>query len=302
MPLPSTIRSGRARGEGKGMSEWVIDVSERDFERSVVERSRQVPVVVDLWAPWCGPCRVLGPLLERLADEYGGEFVLAKVNIDQNPAIADVLGVQSIPMVLGIRDGKVTAEFVGALPETSVREFLARLLPSAGERLAREGSALYQEGKVDEAETRFRQALELDPRLDEALLGLGRVLAQRKRDDEALEILDRVAPGTPLRHEADRLAASIRIRDLEGGDEPELRAKVERNPDDLDARMALAAALAARGNYAEALEQYLAIVSKDRGFRDDAARKAMLDIFELLGAESEVVGRYRSELAKVLFR
>lgn len=284
------------------MSEWVVDVGERDFERSVVQRSRQVPVVVDLWAPWCGPCRALGPLLERLADEYAGEFVLAKVNIDQDPAIASALGVQSIPMVLGIRDGKVAAEFVGALPETGVREFLARLLPSAGERLASEGSALHQEGKLEEAETRFREAIELDPRLDEALLGLGRVLAERKRDAEALEILDRVAPGTPLRQEADRLAAGIRIRDLRGGDETALRARVERNPDDLDARIALAEALAARENYAGALEQYLVIVSKNREFRDDAARKAMLDIFALLGPESDLVERYRSELARVLFR
>lgn len=284
------------------MSEWVVEVAEADFERLVIERSKQVPVVVDFWAPWCGPCRALGPLLERLADEYTGAFVVAKVNVDDSPALAGAFGAQSIPMVLGLRDGKVAAEFVGALPETAVREFLARLLPSEGERLASEAAAAYAAGKPEDAEGGFRASLDLDPRCDAALLGLARLFVDRGDDAEALTMLERIAPGTAERHEADRLAAVVRVKEGGSGDEGELQAKVEARPDDLESRFALAQSLAASGQYAPALEQYLAVVGRDREFRDDAARKAMLDIFELLGAGDETVERYRAELAKVLFR
>ena len=256
----------------------------------VVTRSKQVPVVVDFWAPWCGPCRTLGPLLERLADGHAGEFVVAKVNVDENQALAGAFGVQSIPMVLGMRGGEVAAEFVGALPETGVREFLSRLLPSVAEQLALDAGALYGAGKVEEAEAEFRRALEVDARCD------------RAAEAEALLLLEQVAPGTPERPEADRLAARIRVKDAGGGDVGELRARVASTPEDLDARFALAQVLASVEQYPEALDQYLAIVARDREFREDAARKAMLDVFDLLGAGDETVLHYRSELAKVLFR
>jgi len=123
-------------------------------------------VVVDFWAPWCGPCRVLGPLLEQLAEEYGGAFMLAKVNVDESPQLASAFGVQSIPMVVGLRDGKIASEFVGALPERQVREFLAQVLPSEAEQLAAEGAALAAAGEPDKAEAAYRRALELDARCD----------------------------------------------------------------------------------------------------------------------------------------
>jgi putative thioredoxin len=283
------------------MSERIVDVGDRDFEQQVVERSRQVPVVVDFWAAWCGPCRALGPLLERLAEEFAGAFVLAKVDVDRNPQVAAAFGVRSIPMVLGFRDAQIVSEFVGALPESEVREFIARVLPSAADRAATEGAELHALGKLEEAEQAFRRALDLDARSDRALLGLASVLADRHRDSDALASLERIAPGSPVRQEADRLAAELRVRQAGSVDESTLRQRVMSNPDDLEARFALAQALAARGVYEAALEGYLAIVRRDRQFRDDAARKAMLDVFELLGAGSEVAERYRSELAKVLF-
>jgi len=282
-------------------SSWVIDATDADFERAVIEGSKQVPVVVDFWAPWCGPCRSLGPLLERLAEEHAGKVVLAKVNIDENPALAAAFRIQSIPMVIGLRDGAVVDQFVGALPESGVRDFLARLLPSPGEELAQRGAELLAAGQTAEAEAVLRRALELDPRADAALIGLARLLAERDDDAEALALLDRVGPGA-RRQEADRLAAALRIRQSGAGDEAGLRARVDANPDDLEARFALAQSLAAGGKHGDALEQYLGVVQRDRSFHDDGARKAMLDIFDLLGPGNELADRYRSELAKVLFR
>ncbi len=281
-------------------AEWVIDVGDAEFEDAVIERSKHTPVVVDFWAPWCGPCRALGPLLERLADEHKGAFVLARVNVDEAPALSAALGISSIPMVLGFRDGVAVAEFVGALPEPEVRAFLARVLPSAADHLVVEGDRLRRAGRIADAEATLRRALELDPRCERALLGLATVLSDRGEHHEALVLLERIGPG-PVRTEADRLAAAIRVREGVGGDEQALRAKVAADPADLESRFLLAQVLAAASKHSDALEQYLEIVRRDRRFRDEAARKAMLDIFALLGAEHETTVHYRSELAKVLF-
>ncbi|MGH7789329.1 MAG: thioredoxin domain-containing protein, partial [Candidatus Binatia bacterium] len=181
--------------ESAAANPWVFDVGDQDFEAKVIERSRTVPVVVDLWAPWCGPCRTLGPLLERLATEHEGAFVLAKVNVDEAQGLAQAFKAQSIPMVVGIRDGALVAHFVGAQPEPEVRNFLARLLPSEGERLAVEAAALRAAGQTVQAEAGFRSALELEPRAEPALIGLAEILAERGENDEALALLERVDPG-----------------------------------------------------------------------------------------------------------
>lgn len=277
-----------------------IDVTDADFEAAVIERSRHTPVVVDFWAPWCGPCRVLGPLLERLAEEQQGAFVLAKVDIDTNPALAQALRIQSIPAVMGFRDGQIVAEFVGALPEAGVREFLAKVLPSPADKHAAAGNALWADGKVDAAEAEFQAALADDPRCEAALLGLARVFGHRNDPGQALQLLERILPG-PLRQDADRLAAQLRIQEAGAGDESTLRATLAASPADHATRLRLAQVLAAAARYEDALMEYLEIVRRDRNFQDGAARKAMLDVFDLLGSGHELVDRYRSELAKILF-
>jgi putative thioredoxin len=276
----------------------VLDVAEADFERDVVQRSATTPVVVDFWAPWCGPCRTLGPLLERLAVEHGGAFVLAKVNVDEAADLAARHRVQSIPAVKGFRDGELVAEFVGAQPESVVREFLTSLLPTDADRLVADAADL----PAADAEARLRQALDLDPRHERALLQLARRLSERDADGEALALLERILPHGPVAAEATRLAAVLRTRVDGVGDEAALRANVEVDPDDLRSRLDLGRALAARGRYEAALDELIDVVRRDVDFDDQAARKAMLDIFEVLGPHDMLTQRYRSALAQLLFR
>ncbi|MCX8070924.1 MAG: thioredoxin [Candidatus Binatia bacterium] len=282
------------------MNAFVIEVDEQSFEKEVIERSRSLPVVVDFWAPWCGPCRTLGPMLERLAAEYRGQFVLAKVNVDLNPLLAQAFRVQSIPMVVAIRDGQLVSHFVGALPETAVREFLARLLPSDADRLAAQGMARLAAGKVTEAEQLFRQALEKDATHGAAQVGMARIYLQRGDKEKARELLERVEPG-PYRNEAERLLAEIRLQEGVTASEQELRERLTQNPGDLEAQLQLGQLLAAQRRYEEALAILLEVVRRNRDFHDQAARKTMVDIFNVLGSGNELVEHYRSELAKILF-
>ena len=283
-------------------SAFVVDVGDRDFEREVLERSREVPIVVDFWAPWCGPCRTLGPVLERLAVEHAGAFRLAKVNVDQAPAVAQAFRIQSIPAVKAFRDGAVVAEFVGAHPEASVRQFLASVVPTEADGLARDGDERALAGDRDAAAAAYTTALARDPRHPRALLGLARVHVAKGNDAEALTLLERVPPGTPLARDAERLAAEVRTRVDATGDEASLRARVGANLDDLDARYQLGRILAARGKYDDALAELLEVVRRDPKHADEAARKAMLDVFEVLGPRDPLTERYRGELARILFR
>jgi putative thioredoxin len=280
----------------------ILDVGDRDFEREVLERSKEVPVVVDFWAPWCGPCRTLGPVLERLATEHAGAFVLAKVNVDEAPAVAEAFRIQSIPAAKGFRDGALVAEFVGAQPEAAIRQFLASLLPTEADRLAQAGEDKAAGGDTAGAEADFEAALARDARHPRALLGLARVHAKRGEEAEALTLLERVPPGTSIGRDAERLAAELRMRADAIGDEATLRARVAANPEDLDARLQLGRVLAACGRHEEALAELLEVVRRDRQFADQAARKAMLDLFEVLGPRHPLTEKYRSELARVLFR
>lgn len=280
----------------------VRDVRDAEFDRQVLARSAERPVVVDFWAPWCGPCRTLGPILERLAAEHAGAFVLAKVNVDEEPRLAQSFAVRAIPTVLGFRDGKIVAEFTGAQPVSAVRQFLASLLPSEADRTAAEAEALAARGEAARAEERFRHALALDTRHARALLGLARVLADLEREAEALELLERVAGSTVEEAEAERLAAELRTRLAGGENEAALRARIAAAPGDLAARLALGRALAGMQRWEEALAELLEVVRRDPGFEDGAARKAILDVFALLGPEHPLVARTRSELARLLFR
>ncbi len=239
--------------------------------------------------------------LERLAAEHAGAFVLAKVNVDEAPMVQQALRVQGIPAVKGFRDGVVVAEFVGAQQESAVRGFLAMLLPSAADKLAIEGEALCASVPTA-AKTKFEEALALDARHPEALLGLARLYAADGREADALPLLQRIPPGAAVEREAGRFAAELRTRADATGDEDALRARVAANPADLEARLQLGRVLAAKGRHEEALETLLEIIGRDPGFQDGAARKAMLDLFEMIGAREPLTEKYRSALAQALYR
>jgi putative thioredoxin len=280
----------------------ILDVDDRTFERDVLDRSRDVPVVVDFWAPWCAPCRALGPVLERLAREHAGAFVLAKVNVDESPAVAQTFAIQSIPAVKAFRDGAEVAQFVGAQPEAVVRQFLTTILPTEADRRAQVGEARVAARDAAGAEAAFKEALAHDARQPRALLGLARLYAEQGKEGEALPLLERISPNVSVAREAERLAAQLRTRADGTGDEATLRARVAATPADLDARLALGRLLAAQGKHEEALAQLLEVVRSDPHWADDAARKTMLDVFEILGSQDPLTDRYRGELAKALFR
>jgi putative thioredoxin len=282
------------------MNQWVKNVTEATFDAEVVEASRRVPVIVDFWAPWCAPCRTLGPLLDRLAEENGGAFVVAKINVDENPRVSAEFGIRSIPAVKAIVDGEIVDEFVGSLPEPALRQFVRRVLPSEADRLAEAARAAEEKGDTAAAAPLYREALERDPNHPRARLGIGRLLAPSNRE-AALQELDRVLPGTPEREEADRISARLRLAGENGAGVAELRARVEANPADLEARLDLARALAAAEDYEGALGHLLEVVRRDRAYGDEAGRKSMLDIFNILGSQNPLTDRYRGELARILY-
>jgi putative thioredoxin len=279
----------------------VVEVDERTFGQEVLVRSQEVPVVVDFWAPWCGPCRTLGPTLERLANEADGAFVLAKVNVDQNQRLAMNFQVQGIPAVKAFRDGKVVDEFTGALPENQIRAWLQGIAPAPADSLAEE-AAKWEANDPEQAVANYRRALELDPQHAASLFGLGRMLIETGDSAGGAEALRAVPAGTPFYARAQGLLGMVDF--FAGADDTDpagLQARVADNPNDLEARYRLAASLAQQEQYAEAMEQLIQIVMRNRAFHDDGARKALLALFETLGDEHPLVQEYRRKLANALF-
>lgn len=280
---------------------FVIEVNEQDFQAEVIERSRQTPVVVDFWAPWCGPCRVLSPILEGLVQENGGRFVLAKINVDENQGLAAKYGVQGIPMVKAFKDGRGVDEFVGAEPPPIVRQFIQRLLPSETDQKVAQAGTLLEAGNLAEAEQAFRSVLAEQAEHPGTWLGLARALARQNQEQAAIDALSHVPLGTPEGNEALRLRQEMKLRAEAGNaDEAALRARIAEVPGDLEARYKLASVLAVEHCYEELLEQYLEIVRRNRTFNNGTAREGMLHIFDVLG-DDPLVRTYRNRLASALF-
>lgn len=284
------------------MSQYSFDVSLAEFETQVLLPAQEVPVVVDFWAPWCEPCKVLKPLLEKLAEEYAGRFLLAKVNADENPELSQHFGVRSIPTVKVLFQGQLVDEFSGALPESQIREFLDRFaLPAVGgANLREEAAALVGQGKFEEALAKLVEASQATPEDQAIQLDAVEVLMQLGRNDEAKQLL-----GGEYAQEAERAnALRARLALTEGAaDTAEIEAKLATTPDDHAARLDLSRAYAAQGRFREAMETILEVIVRDRFFDEGAPRKAMLQLFEALGGSEQyddLVREFRRKMSAAL--
>ena len=274
-----------------------LDVTDATFATAVLATSNTRPVVVDFWAPWCGPCRVLGPIIEKIAAEHGDDVVLAKLNTDENPRTATQFRIQGIPAVKAFRGGQVVAEFTGAAPEPQVRAFFARLVPSAAEKAAKAAAELATSDPAT-AEARFREVLAAAPGNADAIVGLAAVLLKRGETAAAEELLER-APADRrakvMKHRIflDAFARRHAAEDLQG-------AAVE-SPKDARAHYRWGVLLAARERYEEALDELLESVRLDRTLAEGAARKAALAVFDILGLDSPTTRDYQRRLSGLLF-
>jgi putative thioredoxin len=266
-------------GKTMDMTTNVIEVTDTTFEQVVVEGSKERPVIVDMWAEWCGPCRQLTPILEKVANEREGAFLLAKLDTDANPMTATAFGVQSIPTVIAFKDGQAVTGFIGAYPEPEVNKFIDSILPTEAEKKAEEARSVEESGDLATAEERYRQVLQEDPDNREAAVGLARILVDRGELDEAERLVAKHRPDA----EAEQVLATITLRRWA-------------NPPE-DGTLGEAKHLVASGDVIGGLAGMLQAVAEDR----DAARDAMITVFTAVGDEDPLVQEYRRLLSAALF-
>jgi putative thioredoxin len=275
---------------------FVIEVTDATFEQDVIRGSKKVPVVVDFWAPWCGPCRSLGPVLEKLAKEFSGGFILAKINTDENQQVAYQMGIQGIPAVKGFANGQIAAEFVGAQPEPQVRAFLEKLGVKKGSGTAEaagpDPDELLKQGKYVEAEMAYRQAMQGNGKEPAMQLGYARALLAQGKVQEAQPILNNLneGPEAVVAQTLKPLAALLMevASGRDGGGE-------------IDMRYHESGRLVARGDLRGAMDALIDVLRQDKRYRNGEPRQAVIAIFAVLGDENPLVREYRNKLASVLF-
>lgn len=281
----------------------IINTTMETFQNDVIQQSTVRPVVVDFWADWCGPCKQLIPILEKLATEANGAFCLVKVNVDQNPEIAQAFGVQSIPFVVAMLDGQPVSHFAGVKPEPQLREWLKSVMPSPAAEAFEQGQQHEADGSPELAEACYRKASELEPEIAPFRINHARVLLELNRDQECREIIDELNKRGYLEPEAQALVAQLEMRSQveESGGVAEAKKALEANPEDLTLKLKLAEAYGADSRFEEACELCLELVTKNRDGVGVQAKEVMVGLLQVMGSKSRLAADFRKRLATAFY-
>lgn len=282
-------------------SPYVIEINENNYQQVVIDGSFEVPVLVDFWASWCQPCQILMPVLAKLADEYQGRFVVAKINTEEQQEIAAQFGIRSIPTVKLFIGGQPVDEFAGALPEAQIRAFLEQHLPRASDDTVAQAQEHLLAGEVERALALLDHAEADDPGNPRVGITRAQVQAAAGDLDAAAATLDALPADGQEHPEVSRLRGQLFFDRIAGANltTGAAQAAVEADPDDLEARYRLAAVQAVEGDFAAAMENFLTVMQKDRKLADDGARQALLKLFDMLG-DDPIVARYRARMFNLL--
>lgn len=282
---------------------YIFDVEESNFQSVVVENSHKLPVLVDFWADWCQPCQSLIPILHKIAEDFAGQIILAKVNSDQQQALVQQYGVRSLPTVKLFVNGEVVDEFTGALPESDILAKLDKYLQRESDAMLAAAVAEYEQGNIESAIEHMRQAAEVDPENSRVQVTYARVLLEHKKNDELKVFIEKLSTDMQAVPDIAVIKAQLdAVAQLGSGANAEaLLARIEKNEKDCEAREQLSALYVSQGAHAQALEQLLEIMKQDRAYNDDAGRKGLLSLFEMLGPENPLTAEYRRKMSLLLF-
>ena len=286
----------------------VIDINQDQFIEEVIEKSKSVPVIVDFWAPWCGPCKQLTPMLESVVNKKNGKVILAKINVDENQGIAAQLNIQSIPTVYGFVDGKPIDAFQGAQPESKIEAMIDKLIEATPgnevPKLLEEAEGLYKEQKYEEAQKIYENLIALDPGNNKTIIGLLRCLTQLRKIEDAKEILSSLDETVLTNPEV--LKIKKLLENLNSNDNPniinELESQLKQNPDDKKIRLELATQLLNSDQISQGFQELLFLFDQDPKWNEEAAKKKLLEYFDLLGFNDPNVMEARKKLSSLMFK
>ena len=283
-------------------SPYIFEINEENYQQIVIEGSQSVPVLVDFWAEWCQPCKMLMPLLARLVNEYQGKFLLAKLNTEEQQAIARQFGIRSIPTVKVFKNGQPVDEFMGALPENQIRAFLDKHIPRESDGLLAQADEISRQGDLDGAAAMIEQARQQDPQSSRVLLAHAAIKSMQGEIEQAQEVMSALPLDVQDSPEAVSLKADLQFQQAlqDAPAEHDLESRVSNDGADSEGIYQLAAYKVRKGDYETALELLLKLLQKDRTYGDDAGRKGMLAVFDIMGESNPLVARYRGRMFNAL--